>query len=68
MSEHQAQACAPGAGRHYSYAQLHGKACVACAASGGVLVRAGYVEVEVRPGQPLGWAVAAHPDCLRLAS
>lgn len=42
-------------------AQLHGKACINCGATSG-LVPAGHVYTKTRPGKaPLGWAVTACP-------
>ena len=48
--------------QHYTDAQLHALACIACGRTGVDLIPAGYVRTEDRPGTPLMWAVAVCPD------
>ncbi|MGA5820784.1 hypothetical protein ACPC54_23325 [Kitasatospora sp. NPDC094028] len=47
-------------------AQLQAEACIRCGGEDGELVPAGHVETPTGPGRaPLGWAVVAHPKCIR---
>ncbi|WP_380537407.1 hypothetical protein [Streptacidiphilus cavernicola] len=52
----------------YTRAQLDARACIQCGSADGELVPAGHVQYEIRPGEPLGWAVVAHPEHLPVAS
>ena len=52
----------------YTRAQLDARACIQCGSEEGELVPAGHVQHEIRPGQPLGYAVVAHLHHLWAAS
>lgn len=52
----------------YTRAQLDARACIQCGSDEGELIPAGHVQHEIRPGQPLGYAVVAHLHHLRAAS
>lgn len=61
----------PGGHAHevrISTEQLNAKACIECGGAEGELAPAGHVHREIRPGQPLGYAVVAHLHHLRAAS
>ncbi|MFE2407142.1 hypothetical protein ACFXDE_02225 [Kitasatospora sp. NPDC059408] len=47
----------------YSAKQCRGEACIVCGHSDPPLAPAGHAYTPT-PGAPLGWAIAAHPDCL----
>jgi hypothetical protein len=50
------------AGQAFTYAQLHGEACIDCGDTVGPLVAAGHRHVKTQAGRaPLGWAVVACP-------
>jgi len=53
-----------GAGSPHLYTddQLHARACIVCSRTDGVLLRDGYVSIEVRPDEPLAWVVVACPE------
>jgi hypothetical protein len=51
----------PGAPQ-YTRAQLHAAACIVCGRDDCELVPDGHVQMEVRPEQPLTWAVVACPE------
>lgn len=46
----------------YTHDQLHALACIVCGTAEQPLQRSGHVTVEVRPNQPLTWAVATCPQ------
>jgi hypothetical protein len=47
-------------------AQLQGRACRHCGGADGDLIPDGHAYTETQPGRaPLGWAVVAHPTCIK---